>query len=134
MSGEIMLNNNGSSAGISFCNTFADVVADDRRKTREWTDMLWKKGVKAAHPDDGWVKRDVDEIHITYPYFGRNPNVNDVIALGDWRKYRLVRIVSVYDLFIGGYRVHKFTDRLSTPYDVTVDNLEEYVEGMWFGC
>lgn len=134
MSGEIRIGNNGSSAAESFCKTFADVVAEDRRKTREWTDMLRKKGVKAAHSDDGWVKRDVNEIVLMYPYFGNHVQINDVIAIEDYRECRLIRIISVREVFFGRHKYYTFTEDMCHPFDMGVDNLEEYVEGTWFGC
>ena len=133
---DIKIKGNGSPAATSFCKTFADVVVEDKHKTREWVDMLRKKDVKAAHPDDGWVDRNINEFHLQYPYFGRNRKiyVNDIIALGDYREYRLVRILAIREVYIGGFKLYKFTDRLSSPYDMNVNNLEECVEGTWFGC
>lgn len=76
-------------------------VAIDRdmaREEREWIASLRAKGVKAAHPDDGWVDRDVNRVHLCYPQFDDGLEVGDVLALGwPWRATRLVRIVDTDD-------------------------------------
>lgn len=36
---------------------YRGIVADMGRERDEWIDALRKAGVKAAHPDDGWVDR-----------------------------------------------------------------------------
>lgn len=57
---------------------------------------LRAQGVKAAHPDDGWVDRRRNEVRFVYPAFNDGVQVGDVIALGwPWSGYRLVRVVEV---------------------------------------
>lgn len=58
---------------------------------------------KAAHPDDGWVKRDENSVCFSYPLFDMKPQVGDLIALGSPTndegevigKYRLVKVERV---------------------------------------
>lgn len=50
--------------------------------TREWIDKLRALGVKAAHPNDGWVDRDLNRVHLTYPHFAGRLEVGDLLALG----------------------------------------------------
>lgn len=38
-------------------------------------------GVDAAHPDDGWHKRDTHEVHLCYPFFEGRIKVGSRIAL-----------------------------------------------------
>jgi hypothetical protein len=84
------------------------------REQKQWERILRGYGVVAAHPDDGWVKRDRDpqQVHFAYPAFlDRAPQVGDLIALGSahhhgkfdrdpkgkrgfWR-YRIGRVVAV---------------------------------------
>lgn len=94
----------------SFYQTFADVITEDKRQTREWVEDLRQRGVRAAHPDDGWVNRDTNEVIMTYPYFCGNLKVNDIIVLGDYREYRVVRIIAIREAYIGSYKYYKFIE------------------------
>lgn len=48
-----------------------------------WTDLLRARGVKYAHPDDGWVHRDRGtHTRSWYPQFDDHPEVGDLIAFG----------------------------------------------------
>lgn len=56
-------------------------------------------GVKALHPDDGWVDRKENYITFTYPRFLMNIEVGDKIALGDVDNYRIVIVTDIVDFF-----------------------------------
>lgn len=67
-----------------------------------WIAALRGAGVKAAHPDDGWVNRERNTVHLAYPQFNDGLSVGDLLALG-WpgdevdrergvRRTRLVRV------------------------------------------
>jgi hypothetical protein len=64
----------------------------ERAKEQAWADDLIRRGVKAAHPDDGWVNREENTVTFAYPRFDHSPAAGDVIALGDPDKFRLVRV------------------------------------------
>ena len=60
----------------------------------EWIADLRRRGVKAAHPDDGWVDREAGTIHLCYPLFNDGLSVGDLLALGyPGNKTRIVRVV-----------------------------------------
>lgn len=64
----------------------------------DWIAKLRAAGVKAAHPDDGWVHRTDDPcVHLEYPSFNDGVGVGDLIALGwGWDpKYRIVRVTRI---------------------------------------
>lgn len=94
----------------SFYTTFANVVSEDKRKTREWIDCLRSKGIRAAHPDDGWVNRDTNEVILTYPYFGKILEIGDSIALGDYREYRIVHVTNIREGYVGNLKYYKFAE------------------------
>lgn len=72
----------------------AAIDNDMQRQERDWIAGLRAQGIKAAHPDDGWVGRDCDRIHLCYPQFNDGLAVGDLLALGwPWRETRIVRIV-----------------------------------------
>lgn len=79
---------------------FLDMVLDvDRRLSEErekWVAELRAAGAKAAHPDDGWVYRELDRVVLEYPYYNDGLAVGDLLALG-WpgKPTRLVRIAHV---------------------------------------
>jgi len=61
-----------------------------------WIADLRAAGVKAAHPDDGWVDRAASTVHLAYPQFGGNLAVGDLLALGQpWSATRIVRVVEL---------------------------------------
>lgn len=66
-----------------------------------WVEMLRACGVKAAHPDDGWVNRVDNILQPCYPQFDDGVEVGDTIALGwpQWGdktpRHRLVRVVEI---------------------------------------
>lgn len=60
-----------------------------------WIAELRSKGIKAAHPDDGWVNRDNNSIQFVYPQFNDKPKAGDRIVLGWPWEYREVCIISI---------------------------------------
>jgi hypothetical protein len=88
----------------------------DRMESEQvsWSGLLREMGVKAEHPDDGWVRRNAEpqSVEFSYARFDLKPQVGDLIALGapyhsgkfdddpkgkrgTWR-YRLVRVTHVH--------------------------------------
>lgn len=61
-------------------------------EVREWIAKLRAAGVKAAHPDDGWVDREADTVHLCYPQFNDGLGVGDLLALGGPERSRIVRV------------------------------------------
>lgn len=81
---------------------------------KNWIAMLRSNGIKAAHPDDGWVSRKGQRNHmgrmgdnsvaLCYPQFNDGIHPGDIIALGWHDKFRLVRVTvfdSKYTSFVG---------------------------------
>lgn len=72
-----------------------------------WVTRLRACGVKAAHPDDGWVNREKNSVYFCYPQFNDNPVVGDLIALGwpQWSmkkpQHRLVRVTEIFQNLVG---------------------------------
>lgn len=72
-------------------------IGDDMRtEEQKWIADLRSIGIKAAHPDDGWIERKKSEHHdfvqFCYPQFDDGVAVGDKIALGWPDRYR-VRVV-----------------------------------------
>lgn len=61
-------------------------------RERQWCDELREAGIRAAHPDDGWVDRDANTVHFAYPQFAGRVEPGDLIALGQPDDYRVVRV------------------------------------------
>lgn len=90
-------------SAVALWDSIGDRMADDQRG---WVARLRAMGVKAAHPDDGWVKRNETppKVFFSYPAFNDGVQEGDLIALGapyhhggykwgtDRWKYRLVRV------------------------------------------
>lgn len=101
-----------------------DIVAKQEGAKADWTSRLRAAGVKLAHPDDGWVKRNANPPFLNiswYPQFNDQPQVGDLMALGrpprgehyvpDFTKdgveyardgYRIVRVIEVKRSPLGG--------------------------------
>lgn len=96
---EVTLSHGGTVRGQP--DAVALAVAIDQKfqnEERNWVAQLRAMGVKAAHPDDGWVHRTDDPcVHLEYPQFNDGPEVGDLIALGwPWKpQWRLVRVTRI---------------------------------------
>ena len=84
----------GSVTGPTDIVAFAEQAErESAARMRDWVSTLIAQGVKAAHPDDGWVDREANTVTFAYARFDLDPQIGDLIALGDPEKYRLVRVV-----------------------------------------
>ena len=61
---------------------WADICIEGERKEKEWITALRAQGVKAAHPNDGWVDREKNELYFCYPQFNDGAKEGDKVALG----------------------------------------------------
>ena len=75
-----------------FAKHFKKICMNNYNKTTEWINKLIAEGYKAAHPDDGWVDRERNEVYLCYPHFDIGVDVGDKIVLGCSEKYRVVKI------------------------------------------
>lgn len=84
-------------------DTWNKIVAERERKTKEFCNYLISVGVKALHPDDGWVDRKKNTVFLSYPSFKLDIAVGDKIALGNYEKYRIVEVVEIipYTICLG---------------------------------
>ena len=65
---------------------------------RKWVDRLRATGFKAAHPNDGWVNRQDNEVHFAYPHFNAGAAIGDLVMLGwpwDKKSWRPVRLIGM---------------------------------------
>lgn len=69
------------------------IVTERKENELKWIEELRLQGVKAAHPDDGWVERDINQVTLCYPEFNDGVSVGDIIALGSYDKWRLVKVI-----------------------------------------
>lgn len=96
---EVTLSYGGTVRGTP--DAVALAVSIDQKMQGEklsWVEELRAMGVKAAHPDDGWVHRTDDPcVHLEYPDFNDGLGVGDLLALGwPWRRpYRIVRVTRI---------------------------------------
>lgn len=86
------------SNNVEFINNWKRIGKEMAENEREWVEQLRSQGVKAAHPDDGWVDRENNTIYFAYPQFNDGVQIGDTIALGwDWHRTRLVRVIGVIE-------------------------------------
>lgn len=77
-----------------FAVLFSAICAKHETREADWIADLRRRGVKAAHPDDGWVDREANTVHFAYPQFNDGVKVGDKIALGWPDKYRIVTVTN----------------------------------------
>lgn len=77
---------------------WAKICHEAHDRDEAWIAMLRREGIKAAHPDDGWVDRENNTVHFAYPQFNDGAGIGDKIALG-WAsdKWRIVTITGRAD-------------------------------------
>jgi hypothetical protein len=84
------------SNGDAVANEFVTLYAKEAQKqifdNEQWIKLLYKKGYKAAHPDDGWVNRKDNYVQLSHPHFVLHIEVGDLIALGTPINYRTVKV------------------------------------------
>jgi len=68
-------------------------IATERKENElKWIEELRAQGIKAAHPDDGWVDRKINKVSFCYPQFNDGVFIGDIIALGTYEEWRLVKV------------------------------------------
>lgn len=85
-----------------FARTWNQVCADHKRAEDAWIARLRRHGVKAAHPDDGWVDRASNSLQFVYPQFNDGARVGDIVALGWPDRYRIVMLTGFRRGSFGG--------------------------------
>jgi len=82
-----------ASASPEFAAIWHRVCDDAERERAAWVAMLRAAGVRAAHPNDGWVDREACVVDFCYPYFNDGCSAGDTIALGSPREFRVARLI-----------------------------------------
>jgi hypothetical protein len=77
---------------------WAEICHEADRKEDKWIEALRADGVKAAHPDDGWVDREADSVYFAYARFNDGASVGDRIALGCADRWRIVTVTEIKDV------------------------------------
>ena len=87
----------------NFLVSWRKICLESQTRHDEWIIDLRAQGVKAAHPNDGWVDRKNRVINFAYPQFFDHPKVGDYVVLG-WpphsdteSKNILVRITTIME-------------------------------------
>lgn len=90
------------SGDAAFVALWHEICDEDDRLEREWISGLRAAGVKAAHPDDGWVDRRANTVCFVYPQFNDGARVGDLVALGyHFTATRIVRLTGHHQSLLG---------------------------------
>lgn len=94
-----------SKKGNEFIGKYVDSVIRLEKEKEEWIKELREKGIKACHPNDGWVDRIDNKVHFAYPLFDDGVNIGDKIMLGFKKNCgeKLVRVVDIETTFLKYY-------------------------------
>ena len=85
----------GSPAAEEFVSKMREWENSYNLLTRAWIAELRAFGVKAARPEDGWVDRKNNMVCMLYCDFNDGAGVGDLVALGDHKQHRIVRITGI---------------------------------------
>lgn len=83
-----------------FLDSWTKTCLEGHRRERAYIAALRARGIKAAHPDDGWVKHETNELHFCYPHFNDGAKTGDLVALG-YEFDTTTRIVRLLDFTTG---------------------------------
>jgi hypothetical protein len=81
-----------------FRNVWNSVCTQSESEEFRWIMALRSIGIKAAHPDDGWVNRSspfYDLVQLINPYFNDGLKVGELLALGEPDHYRVRKIQAI---------------------------------------
>jgi len=64
-----------------FVKQWHEICDEHETKKNTWIKELRAVGFKAAHPNDGWVNREKNEIYFAYPYFNDGADIGDKVMI-----------------------------------------------------
>lgn len=108
-----------SQDGANFIVSLSNGIRDYEVEMDKWKRELAQRGVKGAHPNDGWVNRDENTVIFVYPHFDYGISVGDFIALGDKDEFCIARITEVIcsKFFLTTNQKYKFEYVWDFDYD-----------------
>lgn len=78
--------------------------------------LIDKLGVAAIHPDDGWVNRKENTVHLVYPRYKAEIVHGSLIALGQpWSGYRIVKVIEPVKCSFGNDDIWLFSEIWENP-------------------
>lgn len=93
-----------------FTNNWVKACREGHRREQAYIAALRARGIKAAHPDDGWVKRAENKLHFSYPHYNDGAQTGDLVALGYEfdKNTRIVLLTGFEDALLSEMRWWKF--------------------------
>lgn len=105
---------NGSAAGNDFIAAYNRACREQRERDDRWVASMLHAGARIVTPDDGWVNR--REHSVLPPSYARcnlKTPIGGLIALGDSRRWRLVRVIRTEPFWFDPRTLRYFFDPLS---------------------
>lgn len=102
-----------------FISLWNQICQEREDEERLWIADLRSKGFKAAHPNDGWVNRETNEVFFSYPQFNDGADIGDLVMLGwPWKNgnHRPIRLTGKSVSVLGNMTYWTFEDVDSTPH------------------
>lgn len=88
-----------------FVDMYEKITNENIKKQEKWIAWLREYGVKLAHPNDGWNDRNRKIFTPAYPYFDDGVIIGDLIALGNYECFIVIKVKSITHSF---FRIKKF--------------------------
>lgn len=84
------------SGNAEFVSKWHQICDEHDERERAWIQGLRERGSKAAHPNDGWVNRETNEVVFAYPQFNDGAGIGDLVMLGHagYKNQRPVRLIA----------------------------------------
>jgi len=98
---------NGSREGNDFLATYDRVCRERSQRQSDWVFRMRCLGVAIITPDDGWVDRQRHTVAPpSYANLVERAAVGDLIALGNFERWRIVQITRVEERWLRGTLYH----------------------------
>lgn len=91
-----------ASGGAEFVDRWRQSCNEGEQRESRWVAGLRSMGIKAAHPDDGWVDREKNSVNFCYPQFNDGVKEGDQIALGWPERWRVVTVREIKHRCLSG--------------------------------
>lgn len=84
------------SSDLKFTALYNQICDEQEASLQRWIADLRDAGFKAAHPNDGWVNHETNEMHFAYAHFNDGVEIGSTVMLGQpwdratWHPVRLI--------------------------------------------
>lgn len=90
-------------SGKKFVDVYEKTKKEQEERKAKFVFLLRQLGVTASHPDDGWHDRNGNNFGLAYPYHNDGVKVGDMVALGNYDDFVVVKVEKISGWFSKKY-------------------------------